>query len=535
MAEADGFHQVLWTLSSSAILVVTCQLFVYLLWVFLYTISPPSRRIPVAGRGRTTPSDGTTAAYATVTDSASILWRASLPFPLAGVAYVVDYCRLLWTYLRHVPRTTTAHLIELFFLGLAGSTLIADALFHLIPEAFEAGNGHDHAVRLGLWALVGMILVFVVEGVVHSTPSVLSRFVKLPCSAAEGDDAAKHGGGTAMTTTTTTTLAAANMGRAEPPNDTHSALTHEVPTHDDARDVGFSGGSSRLPGLPLHATDSPIAAAASSVSSIPGASETPSSVLRQRSLSSSTTPRGYSNMVYHDHRHRHHHPCYSHHSFEHDDHGGEDASPHGATCAHGFAYLLNDEHQPKEDEEDIIATGRNQSLPASIQAQRRKRRTVAWANLIASSIHNLVDGAAIGAAFLSSTPIPGIATVVSIFAHEVPAQMANFILLLRGDFPPFTAFMLNFAACAAVQVGALISLLGGGHDGAQAALQMLAAGNFLCLGLAMLIPQLQEILWNPSTAPHDAPPPICVPVALAGLGSGVALMALLGLVEHHHD
>ena len=63
----------------------------------------------------------------------------------------------------------------------------------------------------------------------------------------------------------------------------------------------------------------------------------------------------------------------------------------------------------------------------------KRAETSAYLVLIGDSLHNLVDGFVIGAAFLSNVHL-GIASAVAIIAHEIPQEVGDFAILLRGGF-----------------------------------------------------------------------------------------------------
>lgn len=121
-------------------------------------------------------------------------------------------------------------------------------------------------------------------------------------------------------------------------------------------------------------------------------------------------------------------------------------------------------------------------------------RTAGHLILIGDTLHNFVDGIVLAAAFLSSLPL-GIATGLAIIAHEVPQEVGDFAILIESGFSKKRAFIWNMLSGSATIPGALISLVA--LESIQPAtpyVLSLSAAGFLYIGLADLIPGLQERL-----------------------------------------
>src|SRR3989344_5588888 len=58
------------------------------------------------------------------------------------------------------------------------------------------------------------------------------------------------------------------------------------------------------------------------------------------------------------------------------------------------------------------------------------------------TLHNFIDGVAIGAAFLIS-PAAGVATAVAVGMHELPQEIADFSLYIRAGFKKGKTIALN--------------------------------------------------------------------------------------------
>lgn len=80
-------------------------------------------------------------------------------------------------------------------------------------------------------------------------------------------------------------------------------------------------------------------------------------------------------------------------------------------------------------------------------------------NLVADSLHNLIDGMLIGASFLTSFPL-GVATTVAVVLHEIPQEIGDYAVLLHAGFRRKWAVLFNLlsAAFAFIGVGIAFSL-----------------------------------------------------------------------------
>ena len=140
--------------------------------------------------------------------------------------------------------------------------------------------------------------------------------------------------------------------------------------------------------------------------------------------------------------------------------------------------------------------------------------------LLGDVVHCVGDGMLIAAATISS-PALGAMTTLAIFAHEVPHHMGD-LVVLRGN-----AQTLKPAIFKLVMAGA--STIGGGVlgffflqqlDGLMPYMLVVAAGSFIYVALADLIPQLQKHFSLRDTAQQ---------LVGLGLGAGLVLLATIGL------
>jgi zinc and cadmium transporter len=75
--------------------------------------------------------------------------------------------------------------------------------------------------------------------------------------------------------------------------------------------------------------------------------------------------------------------------------------------------------------------------------------------LIGDSLHNLLDGVLIAAAFLTDVHL-GIVTSVAIMAHEIPQEVGNFAVLLHSGMSRGRALGLNLLTSLTAVIGGVI-------------------------------------------------------------------------------
>ncbi|MBI4132103.1 MAG: ZIP family metal transporter [Candidatus Sungbacteria bacterium] len=138
--------------------------------------------------------------------------------------------------------------------------------------------------------------------------------------------------------------------------------------------------------------------------------------------------------------------------------------------------------------------------------------------LFGDAIHNFIDGIALAVSFLVSLPL-GIATTVAVLVHEVPQEVADFGVLIRGGYSRSRALWANFAISLTTLAGALLGYAAG-ESFAWLLPYLLAVigGNFLYIAMSDLIPETHEEtgMWH-------------LIVQLALMSAGIGVMYFLGL------
>lgn len=123
------------------------------------------------------------------------------------------------------------------------------------------------------------------------------------------------------------------------------------------------------------------------------------------------------------------------------------------------------------------------------QAHSHTSRNV-WLIVIGDTIHNFLDGLAIGAAFLLS-PATGIIATVAIAAHEIPQEIGDFALMLSKGMTAKRVLLVNFVSALATVVGAaMVYGLGDGLPIPEASLLAITAGFFVYIATSDIIPSI---------------------------------------------
>jgi zinc and cadmium transporter len=117
-----------------------------------------------------------------------------------------------------------------------------------------------------------------------------------------------------------------------------------------------------------------------------------------------------------------------------------------------------------------------------------EHRPLGYLILLADGLHNFVGGLAVGSAFVIDFRL-GVVTWLVAAAHEVPQEMGDFGILVHSGWGRTSALAYNFASALTFLLGALLAYAAAGHVDV-AVLIPFAAGNFLYIALADLVPEL---------------------------------------------
>ena len=122
----------------------------------------------------------------------------------------------------------------------------------------------------------------------------------------------------------------------------------------------------------------------------------------------------------------------------------------------------------------------------------QRSQTQQWLVIIGDTLHNAIDGVALGAAFLID-PALGIGTALAVAAHEIPQEIGDFSILLGKGMKPRKVILVNLLSALATVVAALATYaLGDTLEFNPAPLLAVAAGFFIYIAASDIIPDIHE-------------------------------------------
>ncbi len=119
-------------------------------------------------------------------------------------------------------------------------------------------------------------------------------------------------------------------------------------------------------------------------------------------------------------------------------------------------------------------------------------KSFAYLNLVSDGLHNFLDGMVIAISFLTSFEL-GIIASIAVIIHEIPQEIGDFGILVYGGFTRLRALMYNLLFALTAVFGALITYFFSINiEGVNEILLPVAAGNFIYLALADLLPEIHH-------------------------------------------
>ncbi len=116
----------------------------------------------------------------------------------------------------------------------------------------------------------------------------------------------------------------------------------------------------------------------------------------------------------------------------------------------------------------------------------------AWLVTLGDALHNLMDGFAIASAFQIDVKL-GIFTALAIAAHELPHEIADFIVLLQSGLKQSRALALNLLSAGTAFVGVIVgTYFGETFEGFLPLTLAASGGMFLYIALSDIIPELHS-------------------------------------------
>lgn len=111
--------------------------------------------------------------------------------------------------------------------------------------------------------------------------------------------------------------------------------------------------------------------------------------------------------------------------------------------------------------------------------------------LIGDGIHNFIDGVVIAASFIVNIPL-GILTTFMILSHEIPQELGDFAVLVRGGFGRKKALAYNLLSQATCVLGGIAGFFAAGLFSSMSPVLAFAAGGFIYISASDLIPELHK-------------------------------------------
>jgi zinc and cadmium transporter len=147
-------------------------------------------------------------------------------------------------------------------------------------------------------------------------------------------------------------------------------------------------------------------------------------------------------------------------------------------------------------------------------------RMLPVALLSSDSLHNIGDGAAVAAAFLSSFEA-GLSVALAVIAHEIPQEVGDYALLRAGGMKRSRALLALAAVQLTSAVGAIgVVLLARYFHQITAAVLAITGGTFLYIAATDLLPEIHS--GRTSAERRER---------MIGLLSGVALIGISSLLD----
>lgn len=115
-----------------------------------------------------------------------------------------------------------------------------------------------------------------------------------------------------------------------------------------------------------------------------------------------------------------------------------------------------------------------------------------WLIILGDLTHNVIDGIAIGAAFLVSIPT-GLITTFAVATHEIPKELGTFAFLLTRGWKDKTVVLANLATAVGTVAAALaVYLIAKESHDFIPPLLALTSGFFLYVAASDIIPDIHE-------------------------------------------
>jgi zinc and cadmium transporter len=124
--------------------------------------------------------------------------------------------------------------------------------------------------------------------------------------------------------------------------------------------------------------------------------------------------------------------------------------------------------------------------------QHEKIQPSVYLNLIGDGVHNFIDGTIIAASFLTNLQV-GIISTIAIASHEIPQEMGDFGILIKGGLKPRKVLFFNLLSALLSVIGGLITIFSANiFQNIIPILLSIAGGGFIYLSLVDIVPDLHK-------------------------------------------
>jgi zinc and cadmium transporter len=119
-----------------------------------------------------------------------------------------------------------------------------------------------------------------------------------------------------------------------------------------------------------------------------------------------------------------------------------------------------------------------------------------YMNVIGDGVHNFIDGLILAATFMADEKL-GLVALLAIILHEAPQEMSDFGVLLYAGFKKMKSLVLNYISATMVIAGGMVGYFFGGAESFVKYLLPFAAGGFIYIATADLLPEIKkEMRWK---------------------------------------
>jgi len=163
-------------------------------------------------------------------------------------------------------------------------------------------------------------------------------------------------------------------------------------------------------------------------------------------------------------------------------------------------------------------TSKNKSAKQSAANNDQSKNSLI---IIGDTLHNILDGVAIGAAFLIDAPT-GVVAAFAVAAHEIPQEIGDFGLLIRNGMQKKKVILVNVLSALATTVAAItVYSIGGSESAVVPYLLAITAGFFIYIAASDIIPEIHE-----TTIKRDIRPWLLI--------AGSALVMIVSPIAHDY-